>query len=292
MHPYKVAGIGEILWDILPNAKTLGGAPINFAYHVTALGARGIAVSTIGDDQPGREALQRLQAKGLDTSGISINQFPTGFVTAQIDDQGVATYRFPDEVAWDHLSLNTEAATCIPELHAACFGTLAQRSDPARAAIHHFINQLPETTLKVYDLNLRQHFYSKKIIEKSLNTCSILKLNDEECTIIATMFNLTGTMQEQLRQLLAHWQLKLIILTQGDKGSILITERSRSIHPGFPTKIVDTIGAGDAFTAATVVGLLLGRSLEEINERANRLASYVCGQPGGMPKIPQSLRYL
>jgi fructokinase len=291
MKQAKIAGIGEILWDVLPDSEQLGGAPINFAYHVSALGAEAVAISTIGNDSRGKSALKELRKRGINTSYISISeQFDTGYVTARVDGKGVATYEFPDDVAWDHLAINPAAQQVAGELKAICFGTLAQRSASARFTIQHYLGTTSEKTVKVCDLNLRQNFYNRAIIETSLKICTVLKLNDDELTLISSLLLRNGAEHEQMEALRKHFDLELVILTKGNNGSILITRDEISRHLGFAAEVVDTIGAGDSFTAAVVTGLLRNKTLDEINEKANRLAAYVCGQPGAMPPVPQHYR--
>jgi len=292
MKQAKIAGIGEILWDVLPGSEQLGGAPINFTYHVSALGAEALAISTIGNDNRGENALKELQKRGVDISYISVlEQFDTGYVTARVDGKGIATYEFPDDVAWDHLAINPAAQQCAAELEAICFGTLAQRSDSARLTIQRYLGTTSENTVKVCDLNLRQNFYNREIIETSLNISTVLKLNDDELNFVSSLFLLNGAEYEQMESLRKHFDLELVILTKGSNGSILITKDDISRHQGIATEVVDTIGAGDSFTAAVVTGLLRNKTLDEINEKANRLAAYVCGQPGAMPPVPQHYRF-
>ncbi len=289
---FTVAGIGELLWDVLPTEEKLGGAPINFAYHAAALGADGIPISSIGKDPRGSKALDFLAAKQLDTRCISISdELPTGFVSIELDNAGIARYHFPGQVAWDRLTINRAAQSAADRLHAVCFGTLAQRNASSRATITRYLHGLPAGTKRVFDLNLRQDFYSRDIIETSLDLCSILKLNDDELATLASMFGLSGSTPEQLHGLLRGHHLELVILTRGADGSILLSEREISDNPGTATTVVDTIGAGDSFTAAVTIGLLLHQPLAEINETANRLAAYVCSQSGAMPDIPETYAY-
>ncbi|MCB2217569.1 MAG: carbohydrate kinase [Desulfobulbaceae bacterium] len=289
---FTVAGIGELLWDVLPSEEKLGGAPINFTYHAAALGGESIPISSIGNDSRGERALDFLAAKQLDTRCISISdQLPTGFVTIELDNAGVAHYHFPDHVAWDHLLINQAAQSVTDRLDAVCFGTLAQRNTASRTTIRHYLTGLPATTKRVFDLNLRQDFYSRDLVETSLELCSILKLNEDELATLASMFGLSGNTQEQMNSLLRGHCLELVILTRGAGGSILLSDEECVSHPGTATTVVDTIGAGDSFTAAVVIGLLLQRPLAEINETASRLAAYVCSQSGAMPDIPQIYGY-
>ncbi len=288
-----VMGIGEILWDVLPGGEQLGGAPANFSYHAAALGAIGLPVSTVGSDNRGRRAIEELQNKGMAIEGITVStEYPTGYVEARLDGQGVATYHFPDDTAWDHLIVSAWATRKGSMASAVCFGSLAQRSADSRRAIGDFLAGLPDTVLKVFDINLRQDFYSKGIIDRSLVQANILKLNDEELPVIARLFELQGNEGQMLSSLCDRYGLQLAILTRGGHGSLLVTKETLSDHAGISTDLVDTIGAGDSFTAAVVVSFLLGLPLDEINTHANRLAAYVCSQSGAMPIIPESLRLI
>ena len=288
---YIIAGIGELLWDVLPKTEEIGGAPVNFAYHVTALGSKGIPVSTIGRDTRGERALAELQKRGIDTAAISIlDDFATGYVTAVVDEEGKATYRFPDDVAWDHLQLNKYAEILPDTLDAVCFGSLAQRSEHSRRVIHGFLDNLRPETVKVFDINFRQDFYSREVIESSLQRTDILKLNEEELPVLARLLELNGSSDIWLTRLVKRYRLKMAILSRGGQGSLLVTPETSSEHPGIVTHIEDTIGAGDSFTAAATIGFLQGLTLEEISEKANRIAAYVCSQQGGMPPMSEFLK--
>jgi fructokinase len=291
--PIMVAGIGEILWDVLEDKKELGGAPINSAYHIKALGGHGIPVSTVGDDERGQQALAELTARGLPTECISVTEsFETGYVQVTLDQNGVPSYNFPPDTAWDHLFLNKQLLSLTKSFHGVCFGTLAQRSEQSRKAIYSFLDDLPPNALRIYDLNLRQHFYSRQVIETSLSRAHILKLSDEELRVIASMFSLEGSDEAILKELIVRHRLELAVLTRGPDGCLLLSHDERVNLPGIPTAVVDTIGAGDAFTAATALGKLLGRSLADIADHANRLAAYVCTRQGAMPPIPSELKLL
>jgi fructokinase len=291
MEKFTIAGIGELLWDVLPEAEVIGGAPVNFAYHVTSLGAKGIPISTIGDDARGRKGLEELQKRGVDISAISMTEdFATGYVTATLDNEGKASYNFPDDVAWDHLWINEYAENLRNFLDAVCFGSLAQRSEHSRRAIYGFLDTLGKETMKVFDINLRQEFYSEKVIVNSLKRTDILKLNEEELPILAALIDLKGPSDKWLQILVEKYHLQMAILSRGGSGSLLLTPTSSSDHPGVVTHIKDTIGAGDSFTAAATIGFLQGLPLNEINENANRIAAYVCSQRGGMPPMPEFLK--
>jgi len=293
MKKFIIAGIGELLWDVLQGTEVIGGAPVNFAYHVQALGAKGIPISTVGRDPRGEKGIDELEKRGLDTMAISVSEyFATGYVTATVDEEGKATYSFPDDVAWDHLHLNDYVEKVRNDLDAVCFGSLAQRSEHSRREIYSFLDNLNEKTVKIFDVNLRQNFYSLEILEASLKRADILKLNDEELPVLAKLFGVTGKNENWLSVLIKRYQLEMAILSRGSKGSLLLTPENSSEHPGFSTNIVDTIGAGDAFTAAAIIGYLLGYPLGEINEKANKLAAYVCSQQGGMAPVPDFLKMI
>ena len=292
MPNYTIAGIGELLWDVLGTTETLGGAPINFTFHAAELQANALAISTVGDDNRGHTALKILNNFKINIDGVSISGVhPTGYVNAEVNEQGIASYHFPDDVAWDHLQVNDLAWSCKDKLDAICFGTLAQRSANSRAAIHNYLNSTSEQTLKVYDLNLRQNFYSTDIILSSLNICDVFKLNDEELAVLSDMLELHGSDHEKLAALCLHFNLNLAILTKGENGSVLLSNTAKSVHPGINTHVVDTIGAGDSFTAAVVMGLLLEKPLELIHHKAAEIASYVCSKPGAMVTIPSQYRF-
>ncbi|PIE45190.1 MAG: carbohydrate kinase [Gammaproteobacteria bacterium] len=293
-----VAGIGEVLWDIVGRQETLGGAPVNFAFNAAQLGASAYAISAVGDDGRGNRAIKLLQNKSIDVDYVQKTTQQTGYVLADTDDNGIATYRFPDNVAWDNLTLNPAVCQLIEKLDVICFGSLAQRSQTTRETIYHYLtlasneqekHQASINTLKVFDLNIRQNFYSRKIIERSLQFANVLKLNDDELVLMQRLFALKGSQEEQLKQLLNDYGLSLIALTRGEKGSMLVTANEVSEHAGFRCQVVDTIGAGDAFTAGVVMGLLKGLSLAQINHQANYIASYVCQQAGAMNDIPKNV---
>jgi len=294
MHrPITVAGIGEILWDVFDDNEELGGAPINFAYHINALGGHGIPVSTVGDDERGQRALVELANRGLTIETISkTNLFETGYVQVTLDKNGVPSYDFTSDTAWDHLLLNQQLLNMTSSFQGVCFGTLAQRSEPSRKAIYSFIDSLAPDALRIYDLNLRQHFYSREVIETSLAKANLLKLSAEELQVIASMFSLDGSDEAMLRELMLRHRLDLAVLTRGPEGCLLLSQDEIVDLPGIPASVADTIGAGDAFTAATALGKLLGRPLAAIAEHANKLAAYVCTCQGAMPPIPSRLKLL
>lgn len=279
----KIIGLGEILWDMLPTGKQLGGAPANFAYHVCRLGGNGWAVSAISDDELGREIKNTLSTKKLNTILEEVNE-PTGTVQVTLNAAGVPTYDITEGVAWDHIPFTERIGDLAKETSAVCFGTLAQRSPESRATIHEFIENMPDGSLKVYDINLRQNYYDEKIISDSLRLADILKINDEELEIVSRMLCLSGTSEERCRAISREFNLKFVILTMGGDGSKVILEDR--VHLSTPGKIniVDTVGAGDSFTAAFMLAYLRGESIENAHTLATEVSSYVCTKAGAMPE--------
>lgn len=279
----KIIGLGEILWDMLPTGKQLGGAPANFAYHVCRLGGNGWAVSAISDDELGREIKNTLSTKKLNTILEGVNE-PTGTVQVTLNAAGVPTYDITEGVAWDHIPFTERIGNLAKETSAVCFGTLAQRSPESRATIHKFIESMPAGSLKVFDINLRQKYYDEKIISDSLRLADILKINDEELEIVSRMLCLTGTSEERCRAISREFNLKFVILTMGGDGSKVILEDR--VHLSTPGKIniVDTVGAGDSFTAAFMLAYLRGESIEKAHTLATEVSSYVCTKAGAMPE--------
>jgi pfkB domain protein len=279
----KIIGLGEILWDMLPTGKQLGGAPANFAYHVCRLGGNGWAVSAISDDELGREIKNTLSTKKLNTILEEVNE-PTGTVQVTLDAAGVPTYDITEGVAWDHIPFTERIGNLAKETSAVCFGTLAQRSPESRATIHKFIESMPAGSLKVFDINLRQKYYDENIISDSLRLADILKINDEELEIVSRMLCLSGTSEERCRAISREFNLKFVILTMGGDGSKVILEDS--VHLSTPGKIniVDTVGAGDSFTAAFMLAYLRGESIEKAHTLATEVSSYVCTKAGAMPE--------
>lgn len=275
--------MGEILWDMLPTGKQLGGAPANFAYHVCRLGGNGWAVSAISDDELGREIKNTLSTKKLNTILEEVNE-PTGTVQVTLNAAGVPTYDITEGVAWDHIPFTERIGNLAKETSAVCFGTLAQRSPESRATIHKFIESMPAGSLKVFDINLRQKYYDEKIISDSLRLADILKINDEELEIVSRMLCLSGTSEERCRAISREFNLKFVILTMGGDGSKVILEDS--VHLSTPGKIniVDTVGAGDSFTAAFMLAYLRGESIEKAHTLATEVSSYVCTKAGAMPE--------
>ena len=282
-----IVGLGEILWDLLPSGKQLGGAPANFAYHAQALGGESLVVSAVGKDELGREILGRLDALALNAMHVAVDGcHPTGTVTVALDRAGTPAYTIHEHVAWDFIPQAPQLLALAAETDAVCFGSLAQRSPVSRATIHAFLRATPAAALRIFDINLRQSFYSREVIDASLRLSNVLKLNHEELPRAAQLLAIAGDEMDVLRELSARYGLRLVALTRGARGSILYTQEGVSGHAGFPAEVVDTVGAGDAFAAALALGLLRGHDLERINADANRVAAYVCSQPGATPLLP------
>jgi len=277
-----IVGIGEILFDLLPAGAQLGGAPANFAYHVNQLGGYGIAVSAIGKDALGEEVKTILASKKLDAVIPEVD-CPTGVVNVTLDEKGVPTYTIIEGVAWDNVPYTPKMKAIACKALAVCFGTLAQRNPVTRKTILDFIADMPSDSLKVYDINLRQHFFSKEIIEESLKVADILKINDEEIQVVAKLLGLDGTPEEACRAILRLFGLRLVILTKGGDGSEVITEDEVLSVACPKVQIADTVGAGDSFTAAFIRAYLRGDTLAECHRLANEVSAYVCSKDGAMP---------
>ncbi|WP_454976635.1 carbohydrate kinase family protein [Capnocytophaga bilenii] len=279
-----VVGLGEILWDVFPERKVLGGAPANFAYHASQFGFNGYAVSAIGNDLLGKEILKSLEEKELNYL-IEQTDFPTGTVKVQLDGRGIPTYEITENVAWDNIPFTTRLENLAKNTTTVCFGSLAQRNEVSRATIHKFLDLMPADSLKVFDINLRLKYFSKDIIIDSLNKASALKLNDEEIVKIAEIFELQGTDEELCQQLLDKYKLKFLILTKGTRGSYVLTPYEKSFLATPKVTIADTVGAGDSFTAAFVASYLNGRSIAQSHQLAVEVSAYVCQQHGAMPRL-------
>lgn len=276
-----IVGIGEILWDMLPGGKALGGAPANFAYHASRLGEEGWAVSAVGDDPLGAEIMEIVAEKRLNHL-IAVTDQPTGTVQVELDDKGVPGYNIKEDVAWDNIPFTPEMEALAARADAVCFGSLVQRM-ASRDSVLRFLRATRPEALRVFDINLRQHYYSREVIDESLKLADILKINDEEIRIVADMFGLGDDDTAACRALIARYGLQLVILTKGADGSEVITEDESFPQKAGKVKVVDTVGAGDSFTAAFVVAYLRGLSLSDAQRLANETAAYVCSCKGAMP---------
>ncbi len=286
-----VVGMGEALWDMLPEGKKLGGAPANFAYHVSQFGLDSRVVSAVGDDKLGMEIQDSFSQKQLN-SMIETVPYPTGTVQVKIDSEGVPCYDIQENVAWDNIPYTQALAKLALQTRAVCFGSLAQRSVVSRETIHRFLDAMPDTpeTLKIFDINLRQSFYTREVLCDSLRRCNILKINDEELVTISRMFGYPGIdLQDKCWILLAKYDLKMLILTCGVNGSYVFTPGHVSFIETPKVKVADTVGAGDSFTAAFTSALLKGYSVAEAHRLAVDTSAYVCTQQGAMPELPKTL---
>jgi fructokinase len=282
---FTVVGVGEVLWDLLPSGKQLGGAPANFAYMTSLQGDLGIVASSLGGDELGDEVVTRLAGLGLSTDYLQRDPaHPTGSVKVQIDGAGQPRYQIIENVAWDFLQWTPQWQQVARSADAVCFGSLAQRSPRSRLTIRAFLQATRREALRVFDVNLRQSFYSPDILAESFQQASLVKLNHEELPRVMHLLGLSydGDVTSAER-LLRVQNLKLICVTRGDNGSVLAGESGTHAHPGFPVRVVDTIGSGDAFTAALVHHYLREASLQEMNEAANRMGAWVASCAGATP---------
>ena len=287
---FIIVGLGEILWDMLPGGKQLGGAPANFAYHAQALGGRGVVVSCIGNDELGEEILSRLKELKLDCKYIGTNEnHPTGTVTVELDRKGKPNYTIHENVAWDYITSNSSLLELAGQTDAVCYGSLCQRSEVSRDAVRDFLGATRPDCLRVFDINLRQSYFDKEIIHTMLELSNVLKLNDEELSVVADLLDLGGPETDMLLQLTDIYKLRMIALTRGANGSRLYAQGENSDCRGFAANVADTVGAGDSFTAAMTLGLLYDKPLDLINEYSNRVASFVCSKSGATPRLPDSL---
>jgi len=288
---YTIIGLGEILWDLLPEGKHPGGAPANFAYHAASLGNRGIIASRVGTDTLGQQALSHLKQLDLTTAYVQTDTtYPTGTVRVQVDEQGQPDFTIRENVAWDYLEWTPLWQELAAQADAVCFGTLAQRSPHSRYTIRRFLQATRSNTLRIFDVNLRQSFYSTEVLAESLNLAKMVKLNDDELPEVMNTLGLkSGNARICARRLIDDYQLKLVCVTRGERGSLLITEAEIVEHSGFRITVADTVGAGDAFTAALAHYYLRNASLEKISEAANRLGAWVAAQVGATPAIDRQV---
>ena len=285
-----VVGIGELLWDLFPSGKRLGGAPMNFCYHCQQLGAEGIPVSAVGSDELGADIRAVLAANGVTDEFVAEDSLhPTGTVRVELDGRGKPAYEICEDVAWDYIPLCTEEMQLAAKADAVCFGSLAQRNGVSRKTIPGFLLAMNADALKIFDINLRQNFYSREIIEESLRLCNVLKLSDEELPVLAELFGLSDSVGQQLETLRSTFNLKLIAYTRGADGSLLVSKDEISEHSGCASNAVNSVGAGDSFAAALCMGLLNGKPLDEISEHANRVAAFVCSQDSATPTLQEEI---
>ncbi|MBK1792287.1 carbohydrate kinase family protein [Persicirhabdus sediminis] len=290
-HQLTIAAIGEVLWDVYHDQRTFGGAPANFACHASALGAHSYLISSVGSDALGQQACQFLNEHHVQLDGVHCDtQHPTGQVQISLDNDGVASYEFANNVAWDHIQLDANIIKIASQLDAVCFGSLAQRSEKSAAAIFEFLSFTPKHCMKLFDVNLRQDFYNKEVIQKSLDACNAIKLNLEELEILAKMLKIRGNMEDFMLTIMRRNDLQFAILTGGADGAWLFERTSYNFSRADQSvEVVSTVGAGDSFTATAVIARLRGLELVESNRLANKVAGYVCGQKAAVPIIPAEL---
>jgi fructokinase len=282
-----IVGLGEVLWDLLPSGKVLGGAPANFAYMAHLLGDRGVVASRVGDDALGQQACAVMASLGLSTQYIQQDcQHETGLAEVAIDDVGQPMFTIKESVSWDFLEWTQAWEELAREADVVCYGSLAQRSAISAATVGRFLRASRPEALRIFDVNLRQKYYSKDILERSLQYADVLKLTDHELIHLTSLLGFKASGEEEsARKLLEECDLKLVCVTRGSRGSMLVSYEETVEHPGIAVKVVDSVGAGDAFTACLAHHLMRGRSLEEISEFANRLASWVATQVGATPAV-------
>lgn len=282
----KIIGIGEVVWDILPGGKQLGGAPVNFLYFCQQLGCQAYPISAIGDDDLGKETMESLKKTGLDLDYIQHNSLPTSRVLVTLDGAGIPSYEIVENVAWDALECPEAALRLVSDADAICWGSLAQRSESSRESVLRLVDATPSSCKKIFDINIRQHYYSREIVEESLKRCDILKLNEDELPLLKELFSLSGTPSEVIAILIEKYSLEQIIFTQGSLCSEIYDKKGLLSNLDTPkVKVVDTVGAGDSFTAAYVTSLLQGKSVAQAHSLAVKISAGVCTMAGAINEI-------
>lgn len=287
-----IVGMGEVLWDMLPEGKKIGGAPANFAYHVSQYGFDGCVVSAVGDDKLGNEILESFNNRRLNYL-IQRVPYPTGTVQIELDEAGIPCYEIKENVAWDNIPFTVDLEKLAKKTRAVCFGSLAQRNTVSRETINRFLDVMPDAAgqYRVFDVNLRQGFYDKEILCNSMKRCNILKINDEELVAVSRMFEYPGIdLEDKCRALLSEYGLEILILTCGVNGSYVFTRENVSFVNTPKIEVADTVGAGDSFTATFISAILKGKSIREAHELAVEVSAYVCTQNGAMPELPISIK--
>lgn len=290
MNPPTVVGLGEILWDLLPSGRQLGGAPANFAYCSHLLGDRGIVASRVGRDQLGEDIRESLRKAGISEEFVQADDSqPTGTVRIQVDSAGQPKFEITQPAAWDYIEWTKDWQGLAKCADAVCFGSLAQRSEKSRTAILNFLDATRPDAVLMFDVNLRQEFFSAEIIRQSLQRANAMKLNHEEVPRVKEVLSMTERDDILFcRSVMERFDLNLICITQGAGGSLLCDRRDFHEHSGYRVKVKNTVGAGDAFTAALVHEYLRQRTLAEMNDTANRMGAWVASHSGAMPQSPAS----
>ena len=285
-----IVGLGEALWDVLPEGKKLGGAPANFAYHAAQFGLDTIAISALGEDKLAEETIDALKEHNLNYLMPRV-PYPTGTVQVTLTGDGIPTYDIKENVAWDNIPLTDEMLEIAKNARAVCFGSLAQRNVVSRENIHKFLDATPDDCVKIFDINLRQQFYSKEVIKESLKRCNILKINDEELVLIGRMFGYPGLdIENKCWLILGKYNLDMLVLTCGTNGSYVFTPGQMSFQETPKVEVADTVGAGDSFTGSFVGSILNGKPVPEAHKTAVQVSAFVCTQNGAMPEVPDRLK--
>ncbi|MDD5728657.1 MAG: carbohydrate kinase [Victivallales bacterium] len=285
---FKIVSIGEVLWDIFQDNAKFGGAPANVACHCAAMADSAYMISSVGNDNYGKAAMEFLLGRNVNIDGVSVSgKYATGTVDVAVDRQGKPEYRINCQSAWDNIESNSCMEHIVRNADALCFGSLAQRDEVSRRTIERLVALSPAACLKVFDVNLRLDFYNDDILRNSVRMADIIKLNDEELPVVGKVFGLSGNAEAVMKELIRVTDVKLVAVTRGGDGAVIISRDEESDCPGIKVdKLADTVGAGDAFTAMLISGLLRGKPLDEINHNACRLAAYICSQPGATPELP------
>ena len=285
-----IVGLGEALWDVLPEGKKLGGAPANFAYHAAQFGLDTIAISALGEDKLAEETIEALKEHNLNYL-MPLVPYPTGTVQVTLTGDGIPTYDIKENVAWDNIPLTDEMLEIAKNARAVCFGSLAQRNVVSRENIHKFLDATPKDCVKIFDINLRQQFYTKEVIKESLKRCNILKINDEELVLIGRMFGYPGLdIENKCWLILGKYNLDMLVLTCGTNGSYVFTPGQMSFQETPKVEVADTVGAGDSFTGSFVGSILNGKPVPEAHKTAVHVSAFVCTQNGAMPVVPDRLK--
>ena len=288
----KILAVGEVVWDVFQTGKRLGGAPVNFAYFAQALGGYGLPVTAIGTDALGDETLEALKLTGLDLSLLQRNDLPTSRVLVTTDAAGVPQYEIVEGVAWDAITFNERISAAFRDADVVCWGSLAQRSAASRESILRLLDATPAGCLKVFDINLRQSFYSREVVEASLLRADILKLNEDELPVVASLFGISGDTASVIATLIEKFGLREIIFTEGAvQSSVYDTSGLVSLIPTPKVEVIDTVGAGDSFTAAYIMGRLSGLSVRDAHSKAVAVSAWTCTQSGAINPLPESLKF-
>jgi len=286
-----IVGLGEALWDVLPEGKKLGGAPANFAYHAGQFGLDTIAISALGEDALAEETIEALKEHNLNYLMPRV-PYPTGTVQVTLAEGGIPTYEIKEGVAWDNIPYTNEMADIAKSARAVCFGSLAQRNSVSRENIRKFLADTPADCLKICDINLRQQFYSKEVLEDSFKLCNILKINDEELVVVNRMFGYEGLdMRQTCEKMVQDYGLKMLVLTCGTNGSYVFTDDGLTSFQDTPkVEVADTVGAGDSFTGSFCACIINGKPVQEAHKTAVAVSAFVCTQNGAMPVVPENLK--